>query len=430
MKFAHLAARIFNVPLMIHPAKLDAIVAGVGPRLLGVEAVDLLQEQLAPAMFSTRKSGPAKRHYDIVDGVAVINIRGGLVHRSRMETDSTFLLGYNDVAADFQHALGNPQASSIALVWDSPGGEVAGAFELAERIYAARGQKPIVSLVDGMACSAAYLCASAADKVLATPTSYVGSIGVVMRHVDMSAALQKEGLQVSYIYAGAHKVDGNPTEPLSRDVRASFQADIDGLYARFVQAVALYRGMGEQALRDTQAAVYRDAAALAARLVDGFSTVDGALAEMAVGKFSSSTHKDQAMTQATSAADGAVNPSSVDAKANSASDAQLKAACDAARADGQQQGAKAERERVTAILGHPHARACHELALQCIATGLTVDQAAAILAAVPAQAAAPATDFATHMAKVSNPDVSGIEGPADAEKAAETLVASIIKHAK
>ena len=35
MKYPHLAARLFNTPLLVHPGKLDAIIAGLGGRLLG-----------------------------------------------------------------------------------------------------------------------------------------------------------------------------------------------------------------------------------------------------------------------------------------------------------------------------------------------------------------------------------------------------------
>jgi ClpP class serine protease len=75
-----------------------------------------------------------------------------------------------------------------------------------------------------MAASAGYLGASAADSLAITSIGYAGSIGVVMRHVDMSAALMTEGVRVSHIFAGAKKIDGNSFEPLSAAVRADFQS--------------------------------------------------------------------------------------------------------------------------------------------------------------------------------------------------------------
>lgn len=227
--YPHLADRLLNTPLLLHPQKLDAIIAGLGGRLLGVEglqidAATLTARAALPAeMFTTRRGERTERGYRVVDGVAVISAMGGLVHRTKLAADSSLLIGYNDLAADMEDALAKADVHAIALVMDSPGGEVSGAFELAERIYAARGRKPIVAVADGMAASAAYLAASAADEVVLSATSYVGSIGVVMRHVDFSRALANDGITVSHIFAGEHKIDGNPYQPLPDAVRTALQ---------------------------------------------------------------------------------------------------------------------------------------------------------------------------------------------------------------
>ena len=285
--YPHLADRLLNTPLLLHPQKLDAIIAGLGQRLLGVDglhldAAELTARAVLPAeMFTTRRGERSDRGYRVVDGVAVISAMGGLVHRTKLAADSSLLIGYNDLAADLEDALAKADVHAIALVFDSPGGEVSGAFELAERIYAARGHKPMVAVADGMAASAAYLAASAADEVVVSATSYVGSIGVVMRHVDFSRALANDGITVSHIFAGEHKIDGNPYQPLPDAVRNALQADIEGLYQMFVRAVAKHRGLDEQAVRDTRAGVYRGVAAVAARLADRIGTVDAVVAELA-----------------------------------------------------------------------------------------------------------------------------------------------------
>jgi ClpP class serine protease len=55
---------------------------------------------------------------------------------------------------------------------------VNGANELAQAIYEARGTKPIVAYVGGSGASAAYWIASAADRIVVSPTAVLGSIGV------------------------------------------------------------------------------------------------------------------------------------------------------------------------------------------------------------------------------------------------------------
>jgi len=89
----------------------------------------------------------------------------------------------------------------------------------------------------------AYLLAAAVGDISVSATGYTGSIGVVLRHVDMSRLLANDGITVTQIYAGAAKVDGNPYEPLSAGARERFQADVDAIYEQFVPAVATYRGL-------------------------------------------------------------------------------------------------------------------------------------------------------------------------------------------
>ena len=293
MKYPHLASRVFNTPLLIHPAKLDAILAGLGGRLLGSDQPAIIINN-APdpdaataaaadvAMFSTAKatSRDKERGYAIVDGVAIISISGALVHRTRMEADSTQLLGYDDIVADMESAVTNPAVHAVLQIWSTPGGEVQGAFEAAARLYGMRGIKPIKAICDGMAASAGYLTASAADEIIISTTGYAGSIGVVARHVDFSQALASDGVKVTHIFAGAHKVDGNPYEPLPAAVREDWQAEIDGIYAEFLSAVATHRGLSVDAVRQTQARTYRGQAAVDARLADRVGTTDQIIQEL------------------------------------------------------------------------------------------------------------------------------------------------------
>lgn len=287
MRYSHIAARVFNTPLLIHPQKLDAIIGGIGNRLLDASSVDFKIQpdslaKLPSEMFTTRKGERnEERGYKVVDGVAVINISGVTVHRSRMETMSSFLLGYNDITTDIEHAMENPDVHAILRVYDSPGGEVSGAFEHAERLREMRGKKPMISIADSMAASAAYLAGSAADELVVSQTGYAGSIGVVMRHVDYSRAMANEGVQVTHIFAGAHKVDGHPFAPLPADVRASFQEEIDSLYEMFVDAVVRNRGISAEAVRATEADVYRGDNAVRVGLADRVSTADRLIEELA-----------------------------------------------------------------------------------------------------------------------------------------------------
>lgn len=271
--YPHLAARLFNTPLLLHPGKLSAIVAGLGHRF-GVEPAP--SAYLAPA--GTQERGG----YQLTAaGIGVIDIFGALVHRSSMKADSTYLQGYDGIAAILDSALADPAVKAILLHIDSPGGEVAGAFQLAEQIHAARSRKPIAAIASDCAASAAYLIASAADTVSVTRTGMVGSIGIVTCHADLSRALDKDGIAITCIYAGAHKADGNPYQPLPPEVVAQIQADVDHYYSLFLNTVASYRPLTPvDALKATEARTYIGPLALSAGLADFIETPDQALARL------------------------------------------------------------------------------------------------------------------------------------------------------
>lgn len=258
------AARIFGEPLAISREKLDIIVTAVAPRLQGLPV-----EELA--------DGSSQRgDYPVRDGIAVIDISGTLVSKASGMDAMSGLTSYADIAKDFHSAVNDPLVSGIVLAIDSPGGEVKGMFDLADAMFGARGRKPVAAVVD-CAASAAYLLASTADQVIVSQTGFTGSIGIIALHLDQSGADEKAGLKYTAIYAGEHKNDGNPHEPLSPEARDEMQSRIDQVYGMFVTAVARNRGMDASMVRKTEAAVYMGQAGVVAGLADAVGSMADAV---------------------------------------------------------------------------------------------------------------------------------------------------------
>lgn len=285
MHHAQIAQRAFNTPLMVDPAKALAFLSGLGPRITGQEitfhGVDAdVSDQTAvvlPARASLFGNDLAQRHqrngtqpYAVVDGIAVIEIAGTLVHRGAWIGQSSGLTSYEGIAAQLQAALADPGVRGIALDIDSFGGEVAGAFDLADRIRAARSQKPVHAFVAEHALSAGYVLASQADRIILPRTGAVGSIGVVALHTDMSGALDQKGIAVTLIHAGSHKIDANPYQPLPEAIHDQMQRELEVVRFLFAETVAAGRGerLPQAAALATEAAVFRGAEAIAAGLAD------------------------------------------------------------------------------------------------------------------------------------------------------------------
>jgi signal peptide peptidase SppA len=266
----HLAARLYGTPLLVARSKLDVILGALGPRLAG-QAVSF--------------DGDAAPGADVAvtpDGIAIVPVIGTLVARSGYLGAASGLTAYSDIADTIEAAATDPGIRAILLDVDSSGGEVGGLFDLVDHIQAIRAQcgKPIWAVADEAALSAAYAIACTADRLYVTQTGEVGSIGVVAVHRDESGADAQAGLAWTFVHAGASKVDGNPHQPLSDSARVALQTDVNALYGRFVDLVAKCRKQASEAIRATEAAVYRGDQAVAAGLADKVGTLRVALADL------------------------------------------------------------------------------------------------------------------------------------------------------
>jgi signal peptide peptidase SppA len=272
LNLPHVASRVFGTPLMIARAKLEVILGVLAPRLNGS-----VSEPVNP------EADPAPPISITVERIAVVSVIGTLVSRSGYLDAASGLQSYGEISDALASAMDDPTVCGVILDVDSPGGEVGGLFDLVEQIQAARSAstKPFWAVANESALSAAYAIASTADRLYVTRTGEVGSIGVVAVHVDESGADTKAGLAWTFVFAGDRKVDANAHEPLSERARAAIQADVDRLYGEFCALVAANRGLTGEAVRGTNAAIYRGELAIRAGLADRLGTLDLAIAEMA-----------------------------------------------------------------------------------------------------------------------------------------------------
>lgn len=214
------------------------------------------------------------------NGYALIPIHGLLINR--FSWSWSFVTGYNFIRNMLTAAMADDDVKAIIFDVNSCGGMISGCTETADLMFeanASNGGKPMIAVVDANCHSAAYFLASQCDHIAVTPSGNCANIGVFRLHFDMSKMMDDIGVKATFIIAGSHKVDGNPFEPLSEDVIAEFQAEIDSMYDVFVAAVARGRDMDEQAVRDTEARAYGSADALALGLIDAVQNPSDAVEE-------------------------------------------------------------------------------------------------------------------------------------------------------
>ena len=237
-------------------------------------------EILAEKKESARKGNPAT----VSGAVAVLPLYGPI--NDKMDL-MTWLMGgtaLNDWMQNFRSLVHDPNVGAIILDVDSPGGSVFGVDEASEEIYKARGKKPIIAMSSPIMASAAYYIASAADEIVATPTSQTGSIGVIIMHEDMSAALDAEGVKLTAITYGQNKAEANWWEPLSEESKSYLQGRVDAYGQMFTKAVARNRKLTMAHVNEHfgQGRMLMSQDALAVGMVDRIGTMDDVMRDLGV----------------------------------------------------------------------------------------------------------------------------------------------------
>ena len=285
---SHIIAAAFNEPLLLEPAYARVFFCALG-REMGAASLSVPQQQVqfdALGMLAETDEYMAggkrpARVYRVVNGIAVLPVTGTLVHRLGGMRPFSGMTGYDGIVACLQQAMADSQVRGVLLDIDSPGGQAAGAFDCADMIYRLRQQKPVWALCNDTACSAAMLLASACSRRLVTQTSRIGSIGVMMSHVSYAGHLAQAGVDITLIYAGAHKVDGNQFEALPAEVRQDMQQRIDAARRMFAEKVAMFTGLSVDAVTGTEAAVFEGQSGIEAGLADELINASDAISVMA-----------------------------------------------------------------------------------------------------------------------------------------------------
>lgn len=415
-----LAARFAsNTPLMLSAEKADWLgqslpkisteISKLDDQMLSEDVAYMAQDGFWPMSDSWLAF---YRPYNVIKGTLQIPVKGFLMHGFGYAMGD-YATGYDYIVKAFERGMADDEVERIAMIMDSPGGEVAGCFDAVDKVYAMRGQKPIQAFVNENAYSAAYAWASVADKITMTRTAGVGSVGVVTAHMDMSGAMEKAGLKIKFIHAGANKVDGNPYEGLSASTEARIQKRINNMYTLFVSTTARNLNMPEASVRSTEALTYGADEAVEIGFAHEVKPFDEALAAFSgepaqpVGEENMPKPNEQAATF-------------------------TQADVDAARAEGKSEGIKAEQSRISGILASDEAKNRPTMSLHlALKTQQTVDEATGLLAVSPQEKTAASTeqptgsngaDFKAAMSN-GNPDLgAGEDGGGEQQTSADTTL--------
>jgi len=261
--------RLSHTPWAIVPHAFDTI----------LNAVPLSISQL-PAQEKKREM------FEVVDGVAIVSISGIIDHDASALDEMFGSVDVDGLRAIVGSAVEDTTINAIVLDFDSPGGIVTGVPEAAAFIAEASKEKPIVAYTDSMCCSAAYWLASGAGAILCSPSAEVGSIGVYLPVLDLSAYYAAQGVAVDLIKSGDLKAAGYPGTKMTDEQRADLQAGVNDIHAMFIRSISASRNIAKEALRGQSMMGER---ALENGLVDDLGSLEDAV-ELA-SKLGSATSK-------------------------------------------------------------------------------------------------------------------------------------------
>lgn len=360
------------------------------------------------------------RPYNVTDGVLRIPINGLLLNKFPYAT--TWATGYEYIWEAVKRGLDDSNVNGIALVIDSPGGLVAGNFDLIDKIYARRGEKPIKAYASESAYSAAYAIASVADDITVSRTGGVGSIGVVVIHTEISRNLEANGVSVDIIRSKPGKMEGSYYEALQKAARKRIQARVDEFHKQFVALVARNRNMDESVVDDTNALTFMAEEAIEEGLADHVGSLEDSLTAF-VATLNSQEGDD---TMATA---------KVDTIPITEHESAVTTASDTARSDGHASGVADERARVSTINASDEAKDRPQATRALVDAGMDAELAVATLGKMPKESAsvvdsappgagAPAGMLGAAMDGTPNPELgAGIENDdADEDSDAELMV--------
>jgi len=290
--FRYIQQRCFNKPLLLEAGKARVISdyleqrLGMGGHTLPPQSIEEGDHNHGDGMVFEERPMISGR----VEGVVVIPIVGSLVNRSSNMDAASGITSHRSIRNEIIAAANDKSVKSILLDIDSGGGEVEGNFDLGRLIREVNDRvKPVVAIANGDAYSGAFSLGVSAGEFYMTETGGVGSVGVIIQHVDYSKANQAMGIKVTNIKFGDDKDIFSSDSPLSAEAKSILQEEVNRTGEMFITHVASMRGISKKSVISTKAGLLFGQKAVNINFVDGITSFDELLEDMINSDFATGT---------------------------------------------------------------------------------------------------------------------------------------------
>lgn len=207
--------------------------------------------------------------------VAVIPIQGQIGYSSSNMLGGS-VVNPDEIKEQIKTAEADKSVSAILLEINSPGGTPVASEEIMDEVKDCK--KPVVSWISDNGASGAYLAATGSDKIVASNSSMVGSIGVIMDLTNLSDLYQKLGIDRYAIKGGKYKDIGADYRDLTSEEKSMLQTMVDENYESFVANVAQNRKLSKKYVESiAEGQIYTGKQAKKLKLIDEIGGKDQAL---------------------------------------------------------------------------------------------------------------------------------------------------------
>lgn len=217
------------------------------------------------------------------DKVAIISVRGILSSESAeglfIEKPSIVEV----VKQQLEQAAADTHVKAVLLEVDSPGGGITASDIIYNSImkFKTVTKKKVVVYMQDIAASGGYYVSSAADAIIAHPTTITGSIGVIMPLINVTELINRYGIKDSSITSGDMKGIGSPLKPMTPEENAVLKNIIDEMYMQFVNVVSTGRKLDIETVKKiADGRIYTGKQALEKGLVDQLGYMEDAISSV------------------------------------------------------------------------------------------------------------------------------------------------------
>ena len=216
---------------------------------------DHARDRIAAAVGSSDEDGYPRigfRHYlqtlppevPSTQNIALITAQGPIV----MGEDRNVAAADNLVAL-IRQAREDQSVAALVLRIDSPGGSALASEMIREELEVAQQHdKPVIASMGPVAASGGYWIASTANRIIAHPTTITGSIGVVGLFLTFEQTLSDIGIESDGVGSLPLTGSASPLSGMNEPAQRMLQANIRGIYDRFIHLVARGRDMTPEAV--------------------------------------------------------------------------------------------------------------------------------------------------------------------------------------